>query len=113
MDFSSTRSLAAIQSGNMEKTKKMSEQESVDSRGNNPLYHACKRGNVSLVRTLICEYKADVTARDSLNSTPLQVAALNGKKEVVLALIKEFDVTSVSKALQVDLCYTMHAKEVM
>ncbi len=45
---------------------------------------------MSLVRTLICEHKADVTARDDHNITPLHVAALSGNKEVVLALIKEF-----------------------
>ncbi len=66
----------------------MLEQDSVDS--STPSHHACKRGNVSLVRTLICEYKADVTARDSHDNTPLHVAAFNGKEEVVLALIKEF-----------------------
>ncbi len=45
---------------------------------------------MSLIRTLICEYKADVTARNSQNSTPLHVAAFTGNKEAVLALIKEF-----------------------
>ncbi len=43
---------------------------------------------MSLVRTLICEYMADVTARDSQNNTPLNVAALTGNEEIVLAFNK-------------------------
>ncbi len=54
------------------------------------LHHACEEGNVSLVRTMICEHNADCTARDDNNHTPLHVAALHGKEEVVLVLIKEF-----------------------
>ncbi len=45
---------------------------------------------MSLVRTLIYDYKVAITTRDDQNSTPLHVAALNGEKEVVLALINEF-----------------------
>ncbi len=46
---------------------------------------------MSLVRTLVHEYKADINARDDNNDTPLNVAALAGKEEVVLVLTKEFD----------------------
>ncbi len=59
----------------------------MEARG---LHHACEEGNVSLVRTMICEHNADVTARDDNNHTPLHVAALCGKEEVALALIEEF-----------------------
>ena len=52
------------------------------------LHSACAGGNVSLVETLIREHKADINDKDSENNTPLHVAAFNGKKEVVLALIK-------------------------
>ena len=57
---------------------------------NTELHSACKGGNVSLVRKLILEHKADVNARDDDNNTPLHVAAFCGKEEVVLALINEF-----------------------
>ena len=58
--------------------------------GRSLLHHACGGGNVSLVRKLILEHKADVNARDDENNTPLHVAAFCGKEEVVLALINEF-----------------------
>ncbi len=45
---------------------------------------------MSLVRTLISKFKADVNARDDYDHTPLYVAVSHGKKEVVLALIEEF-----------------------
>ncbi len=81
----------AIQSGNMEKAKEMLGQDRIDARGNPLLHRACNaKDNVSLVRTLIFEYMADITARDSNNNTPLHVAALNENEEVVMALIKEF-----------------------
>ena len=47
------------------------------------LHHACWGGNVSLVKTLLLKYKADVNARDDENNTPIHVAALSGKDEVV------------------------------
>ena len=34
------------------------------------------------------EHKADINARDDINDTPLHVAALSGKQEVALALIR-------------------------
>ena len=56
--------------------------------GRSLLHSACAGGNVSLVETLIREHKAAINDKDSQNSTPLHVAALGGKKEVVLDLIK-------------------------
>lgn len=52
-------------------------------------HFACQGGNVSLVRALVREHKADVSAKDYSNITPLQLAALYGKAEVVVSLIKE------------------------
>ena len=46
--------------------------------------------DVSLVKALIRDSKADITARDDNKDMPIHVAALNGKVEVVLTLIKEF-----------------------
>ena len=45
---------------------------------------------MNLVKTLILEHKADVSARDVQKNTPLHVAALYGKEEVVLTLIRDF-----------------------
>ena len=58
------------------------------SLGRSLLHQACRGGNVSLVQSLICDQNADITARDDENNTPLHVAALYGKKEVMLSLIK-------------------------
>ena len=57
--------------------------------GRSVLHHACG-GSVTLVQTLIREYKADVNARDEHNNTPLNVAAFSGKADVALCLIREF-----------------------
>ena len=54
------------------------------------LHSACQGGCVSLVQTLIREYKADINALDDQNNTPLHVAAFIGKAEVALCLINEF-----------------------
>ena len=45
------------------------------------LHIACRKGNTSLVRALVLEHKADHSARDDKNNTPLHVAALRGKEE--------------------------------
>ena len=58
------------------------------SLGRSLLHQACRGGNVSLVQSLICDQNADITARDDENNTPLHVAALYGKKKVMLYLIK-------------------------
>ena len=60
-------------------------------KGQSLLRIACEVGNVNLVRALILDHKADVTARDRKGNTPLHVAALAGSEAVVLALIKEFN----------------------
>ena len=56
------------------------------------LHDVCRRGDVNLVRALIQELegKFDVNVQDFYKNTPLHVAALAGKQEVGLALIKEF-----------------------
>ena len=38
--------------------------------GVSSLHVACKKGNLSLVRTLICDYHADLNDRDSYGRTP-------------------------------------------
>ena len=58
--------------------------------GRSLLHLACIGGNVSLVKSLIHDHNADITARDDGNNTPLHVAALNGKKEIALFLIEVF-----------------------
>ena len=58
--------------------------------GRTLLHSACSGGNVSLVKTLIVEHKADINAQDDQNHTPLQVAVLYGKQDVALALIDQF-----------------------
>ncbi len=63
--------------------------------GRSLLHSACAGGNVSLVETLIREYKADIDDKDNGNNdTPLHMAALNGRREVALALINDFDCDS-------------------
>ena len=54
-----------------------------------PLHYACHRGHLDMVRMLISEFKTDMNIVDNVNSTPLHMAAANGK-DVVLSLINEF-----------------------
>ena len=61
-----------------------------DLDGQSLLHVACEQGNVNLVRTILRDGKADVTARDDEGNTPLHVAAMRGRKDVVLSLIDEF-----------------------
>ena len=51
---------------------------------------ACKKGNLSLVRTLICDYHADINHKDSNGKTPFTWALENERDEVMLVLISEF-----------------------
>ncbi len=70
--------------------------------GRSLLHKASREGNMNLVRTFICKFNADVTARDD-NNTPLHVAALHKKEEVVLATISIRDLSLPwSDELQVD-----------
>ena len=52
--------------------------------GQSLLHNACQSGNVSLVQTLIHDFKADVTARDDNYNLPIHIAASKGNEEVVL-----------------------------
>ena len=70
-----------------------------DDTGRSVLYIACEVGNLNLVRTLILDYKADVTARDNCRNTPLHVAAIYGREDIVLALINEFSCDVTTKGL--------------
>ena len=45
------------------------------------------------MRTLLCEFDADVNSRDNENDTALNNASLGGHTEVVHALITEFGCT--------------------
>ena len=55
-----------------------------------PLHVACKKGNLSLVRTLICDYHADINHKDSYGKTPFVLALENERDEVMLVQISEF-----------------------
>ena len=59
------------------------------SAGTSLLHCACLGGNVSLVKTLIQQYKADLRNRDYNGRTPVQAAVLSCK-EVAIALIENF-----------------------
>ena len=52
-------------------------------KGRSLLHQACCSGSVSQVQILIRKHMADVNARDDQNNTPLCVAALSGKTEVI------------------------------
>ena len=60
------------------------------NKGQSVLHYACKGGSVSLVQTLIREYKADVNAGDVEKDKPLHAAADGGNMELVLLLISDF-----------------------
>ena len=48
--------------------------------GQSLLHNACQSGNVSLVRTLIRDFKADVTVRDDDKDLLINIALFNGKE---------------------------------
>ena len=68
-----------------------------DLEGRSILHFACEWGDISLVKALICESKADVEVRDGENNTPLHLAARRGRKNVVFVLIDEFGCDKSSK----------------
>ena len=74
------------------------------------LHIACRKGNISLVRNIVLEHKADVNARDDDNDTPVHVAAFCGKEKVALALINEFQCDINVKGTPYCI---VHAREVM
>ena len=56
-----------------------------------PLHVACMKGNLSLVRTLIRDYHADLNDKDSYgNMVPFTLALKYERDEVMLVLISEF-----------------------
>ena len=58
--------------------------------GVSPLHVACKKGNLSLIRTLIRDYHADLNDKDCFGEKSLTLALDNERDEVMLALISEF-----------------------
>ena len=58
--------------------------------GVSPLHVACKKGNLSLVRTLIRDYHTDINDKESYGKTPFTLALENERDEVMLVLISEF-----------------------
>ena len=71
--------------------------------GVSPLHVACKKGNLSLVRTLICDYHADLNDKNIFGNTPFTLALENERDEVMLVLISEFgcDPTNIKGGLGV------------
>ena len=55
--------------------------------GQSFLHIACQKGYVDFLKTAVVKYKADINAQDHKNSTPLMVAALMGREEVVSLLL--------------------------
>ena len=88
--------IPAVLSGDVSKVREMLDlkvcgvNSSVYANGWTLLHGACYGGNLSLVRTLVRDYKADVNVRDNQDNTPLHVAAQNGREEVVLVLVRVF-----------------------
>ena len=76
-----------------------------DGYGVSPLHVACKKGNLSLVRTLIHDYHADLSNRDIFGNTPFTLAIENERNEVMLVLISEFgcDPTNIKSKIGVSL----------
>ena len=62
------------------------------------LHYACGSGNVSLVQTLIRDFRGDLSARDENNDTPISIAALREKKEVISALLTDYNCSLKSEA---------------
>ena len=63
-----------------------------DTKGGTPYIHAaCERGWVNLVRALVQKHgTAILTTRNDSCDTPLHVAAISGREDVVLSLIKKY-----------------------
>ena len=52
-----------------------------------PLHLACEKGNLSLIRTLIRDYHADLNNKNSIGDAPFVSALENERGEVMLVLI--------------------------
>ena len=101
---------STVRSGDVEKVRAVLNNHSkciincTDSSGLTPLHYACMEGNLYMVRALISEFKADINALNHENNTPLDVAALGGKEEVVSLLI-ECDTGTLGRSLLHSACY--------
>ena len=65
-----------------------------DSRGNTPLHIVCERGDLNLTKILMRKCSADVHAQNDASYTPLHLAVLEGKEDIAMALIYEFNCTT-------------------
>ena len=71
-----------------------------DHKGRSLLHIACEEGDISLVRTLINDGKADVTLRDIKGKTPFDIAFNNSSgEELALVLMNEFHTHSMWERL--------------
>ena len=82
--LNSQESLASALIGDSELNVKSYQNRSI-------LHVACSLGNVDFVKTLLHKQPADITSQDDQQNTPLHVAALCGKEEMVLSLITKCD----------------------
>ena len=73
----------------------------VDDDGYTPLHHAASKGNLSVVRVLISEFKADINIRTKSGETTLYRAASGGNPDVVRVLILEFGLMLMSLLMHV------------
>ena len=60
------------------------------SDGRTPLHQACIKGHIDLVRQLVVEHEADLSARSNVNYDALMYAVAGGHKEIVKILINDF-----------------------
>ena len=51
---------------------------------------ASENCTLGLVKTLLRDHNADTSIRNDFHNTPLHIAALNGREDIVLCLIREF-----------------------
>ena len=61
------------------------------NQGRTPLHEACLKGHTDLVRQLVREHGAELSAKDNENEDVLMYAVRGGHKELVRVLVKEFD----------------------
>ena len=59
--------------------------------GRTPLLEACLRGHIDLVKDLVIEHGADLSAKDNNNNDALMLAVIGGHQDLVRVLIKEYN----------------------